>query len=222
MSQAVELFWISGSPFPWRVQLALAIHGVDYISHRLNASEYEHKQPEYLALNPRGKVPVLRDGDFVVRESIAILVYLNAKYPQWQLFGETARERAMVWQQICEVENHIVHWMREFIRPILFGGLDKKRQEVLAASHFLVREFEQLDKTLSQQPWLAGNKCSAADLVTYPLVKFVERVATRERTADLPLKLLPYSQRNPNLHGWIGRLEGLPGVADTYPPHWQA
>ena len=221
MSQAVELFWISGSPFSWRVQLALAIHHVDYISRRLNASESEQKKPEYLAVNPRGKVPVLRDGDFVVRESIAILVYLNAKYPQWQIFGETPREQAMVWQQICEVENPIVYWTREFTRPILFGGLEQKRNDVLAASHFLIREFEQLDKTLSQQPWLAGNKWSAADLVTYPLVKFVERVATREQAADLPLKLLPYNQTNPHLHEWIGRLEGLAGVEDTYPPHWR-
>ena len=74
MNQKLELFWISGSPFAWRVQLTLAIHKIDYVSHLLDASQGELKKTEYLALNPRGKVPVLKHGELLVRESVAILV----------------------------------------------------------------------------------------------------------------------------------------------------
>jgi glutathione S-transferase len=69
----IEIFAISGSPFAWRVQLALEVKGVPYVTRILERSKGEHRAPEYLAINPRGRVPTLRDGDTVVCESIAIL-----------------------------------------------------------------------------------------------------------------------------------------------------
>jgi glutathione S-transferase len=55
------------------VQLALEVKGVPYVTRILERSKGEHRAPEYLAINPRGRVPTLRDGDTVVCESIAIL-----------------------------------------------------------------------------------------------------------------------------------------------------
>jgi glutathione S-transferase len=52
----------------------------------------ESKTPEYLALNPRGEVPVLTDGDVVVHESIAIVAYLEGEFPEPALFGATSAE----------------------------------------------------------------------------------------------------------------------------------
>ncbi|WP_323690371.1 glutathione S-transferase N-terminal domain-containing protein [Rhizobium sp. AN95] len=57
-----ELYWISGSPYSWRVQLALEYKQVPYISRRLDTGKKENRSPEFLALNPRGKVPVLTTG----------------------------------------------------------------------------------------------------------------------------------------------------------------
>ena len=71
---AIELYWGSGSPFVWRVMLTLEVKGLGYESKLLEFSKGEHKTTAYFQLNPRGKVPTLKDGDFAVYESIAIMV----------------------------------------------------------------------------------------------------------------------------------------------------
>ncbi|MBV9621453.1 MAG: glutathione S-transferase N-terminal domain-containing protein, partial [Gammaproteobacteria bacterium] len=86
---AIEVFWGSGSPFAWRVLLALEHKRLPYVSHVLQFSKQEHKSPAMLAMNPRGKLPVLKDGDYVCFESLAILYYLERKYPAAPLFGQS-------------------------------------------------------------------------------------------------------------------------------------
>lgn len=220
MNQKLELFWISGSPIAWRVQLALAIFEIDYISHRLDLSKKEQKQPYYLALNPRGKVPVLRHGEFIVRESVAILVYLDSLYPKWQLFGIAPQNKAIIWQQICETENIIQSYLSQFADPILFGGLETKQKEVIEASQKLSYEFSLLNDILVNKDWLAGDRLSAADIIIYPLLKFAERAATRVQAKKLNLDLLPFEKKYFNLGKWLQKIEEIPGVCNTYPPHW--
>jgi len=53
---AIEVFWGSGSPVAWRVLLALEYKRLPYVSHLLQFSKQEHKSPQMLALNPRGRV----------------------------------------------------------------------------------------------------------------------------------------------------------------------
>ncbi|MHA1523894.1 MAG: glutathione S-transferase family protein [Alphaproteobacteria bacterium] len=90
-----ELFWISGSPYGWMAMLAMEVKKLSYVSHRLDPSKTEHKAPDYLAINPRGKVPALKNGDMVVYESIAILNYLDRMHPEPALFGETPRDTGL-------------------------------------------------------------------------------------------------------------------------------
>src|SRR5262249_47894544 len=105
-TMAIEVFWGSGSPFAWRVLLALEYKRLPYTSHLLQFSKQEHKSHEMLALNPRGRVPVLKDGDYVCFESLAILYYLDLKYPQPPLFGRTPEEAGTIMRVICEYENY--------------------------------------------------------------------------------------------------------------------
>ena len=101
---AIELYWGSGSPFAWRVMLTLEVKKLAYESKLMEFSKGEHKTPAYLQLNPRGKVPTLKDGDFAVYESIAIMAYLDRKYPEPPLFGKTPEETGLIWQTISECE----------------------------------------------------------------------------------------------------------------------
>ena len=218
---ALELFLISGSPFAWRVQLALALHGIDYTPQPLKASEGEHKKPDYLALNPRGMIPTLRDGEFVLRESIAILTYLNEKYG-WQLFGTTPEERAIVWQQVCETESWLVPPGRQFARPVFFGGLEAKKKEVLAAAELLDKELARLDTHLSEVAWLVGDRFTAAEVATYPVVRFLERAGTRDAVGSLGLDFFPIARKYERVEAWLQRFEAVPGVKDTWPPNWKA
>ena len=74
---AIKLYWGSGSPFAWCVMLTLEVKGLAYESKLLEFSKGEHKAADYLRLNPRGKVPTLQDDDFVLYESLAIMMYLD-------------------------------------------------------------------------------------------------------------------------------------------------
>jgi glutathione S-transferase len=79
---ALEVYWASGSPFAWRVLLTLAVKRLPYQSRLLSFAKGENKSAEYLAMNPRGKVPTLKDGDFALYESLAIMALSLLKTPK--------------------------------------------------------------------------------------------------------------------------------------------
>ena len=117
---AIDVYWGSGSPFAWRVLLALEYKRLPYVSHLLQFSKQEHKSPQMLALNPRGRVPVLKDGDYVCFESLAILYYLDLKYPQPPIFGRTPEEAGTIMRVICEYQAYIEPQLTSILRAIQF------------------------------------------------------------------------------------------------------
>jgi glutathione S-transferase len=218
---AIELYWGSGSPFAWRVMLALEVKRLPYESKLLEFSKGEHKTPAYLRLNPRGKVPTLKDGDFVIYESLAIMSYLDRKYPEPPLFGKTPEETGLIWRALAECESYILPAGDQVIRPIFFGqGLDKV-EEIEQAAETLRRELKTIDKRLAGSDWLVGDKISAADIGVFPLVQLLLRAASKEAAQPFNLGLLPLEQTFPNVAKWVQRIEALPHYQRTYPPHWR-
>ena len=218
---AIELYWGSGSPFAWRVMLALEVKRLPYESRLLEFSKDEHKTPAYLRLNPRGKVPTLKDGDFVIYESLAIMSYIDRKYPDPPLFGKTPEETGLIWRALAECESYILPAGDKVVRPIFFGkGLDKV-EEIQEAAETLRRELKTIDKRLAGSDWLVGDKISAADIGVFPLVQLLSRAASKEAARPLNLGLLPLDQSFPNVAKWVQRIEALPHYQRTYPPHWR-
>lgn len=218
---AIELYWGSGSPFAWRVMLTLEVKGLKYESKLLEFSKGENKTPAYLQLNPRGKVPTLKDGGFVVYESLAIMTYLDRKYPNPPLFGKTAEEAGLIWRAISECESYLVSAGDKVVRPVFFGkGLDKV-DEIQQAAQTIRQELKTVDEQLAHSNWLADAAISAADIAVFPLVQLLLRAASKEAAQALNLGLLPLSQTFPNIARWVERIEALPNYQRTYPPHWQ-
>src|ERR1700730_16968409 len=106
LRMALTLYWGSGSPFSWRVLLALEHKQLPYESQLLHFDKQEHQSPHMLKLNPRGRVPVLKDGDYVIFESVAILYYLDVKYPRLPIFGLTPEEAGVIMRVICEFQAY--------------------------------------------------------------------------------------------------------------------
>jgi glutathione S-transferase len=217
----LTVFWGSGSPFAWRVLLALEFKKLPYESRLLEFSKGDPKAPEYLALNPRGKVPTLRHGDVVVRESLAILAYLERAFPQPAIFGETAAETGRIWQTIAEFMSYLGDPLNRVIRPLVFGEAAEKADDVREAAKAAHEEFAMLERARANGRWLAGATLSAADIAIYPFFKLLLRVAARDEAKPLDLGLLPFEGRYPKLAGWIKSVETIPGYARTYPPHWK-
>jgi glutathione S-transferase len=218
----LEVYWGSGSPFAWRVLLTLEIKRLPYVSHLLEFSKQEHKTPEFLKLNPRGKVPVLRDGDFVVYESLAVMKYLDDKHPEPPLFGRNPEEAARINLAICECTSYIETPVVDIVRPIFSGGVNDKRDAIQSAAANLREEFALLNARLSHGgPWLMGVRISAADIALYPQVAILLRALGKEAAAGLDLKLAPLMDHFPELARWMRAVESLPGYGNTYPPHWR-
>ena len=218
---AIELYWGSGSPFAWRVMLTLEVKGLEYESKLLEFSKGDHKTPAYLKLNPRGKVPTLKDGDFVLYESLAIMSYIDRKYPDPPLFGKTPEETGLIWRWLAECESYVVSAGDKLVRPIFFGQGLERVEEIQQGVQTLRDEFKRLDERLARSQWLVGDKLSAADIGIFPITQLVLRAASKEAAQPFNLGFLPLEQRFPNIARWVQRIEALPNYQRTYPPHWR-
>jgi glutathione S-transferase len=203
------------------VLLALEAKRLPYQSRLLELSKRDNKQPAYLALNPRGQVPTLRDGDYVVHESIAILAYLDRKYPETPLFGTTPEESGAVWRSVCETMAYLEQPADAFILPIYFGQSVEKADQIRAALAPVHAELARLEATLTARPWLATPALSAADIAAFPLVMSLLRAAGKPAAAAFAHDLTPFEVRFPALARWVERIEAIPGYQKTYPPHWR-
>jgi glutathione S-transferase len=218
---AVEIFWGSGSPYSWRVLLALELKKLPYRSHLLQFSKMENKSPEFLAISPRGRVPALRDGDYVLTESVAILAYLDRKYPEPPLFGRTPEEAGRIWRFVAEYQSYVDAANETLVLPLYFGKAAEKADEIRGAAVTLHGELRPLEQVLAGSAWLAGDTISAADVVLYPGVQAILRAAGKEAAKPFDLGFLPFEQHYPALAAWSKRVEALPGYDRTYPPHWR-
>ncbi len=216
----LEVFSLSGSLYGWRVLLTLEAKGMDYDVHYLRASEGETRTPEYLAINPRGKVPTLRDGDNIICESLAIMAYLDRKHPDPPLYGMTPTQAGHIWQRILEFENYANEPMRRIILPLYFDAAESRADEIRAACEPVHKELTLLETVLRSASWLCYDALSAADFAIYPAIKSLERAVSKPAARDFDLNMLPIRERYPGIGVWVARIEALPYYQRTYPSHW--
>jgi glutathione S-transferase len=218
---ALELYWGSGSPYSWRALLALEYKQLPYVSHQVQFAKQEHKSPEMLKMNPRGRVPVLKDGDYVCFESLAILHFLDRKFPEPPLFGRSAEEGGTIMRVICEYQAYAEEHIMKIVYAILFQGVEERMDEVARSMHIVASEARTIEGRLSTSSWLVGDSFSAADIVIFPGIQMLLRALERREAQELRTRLLPLEANYPAVAAWITRIEALPGYQRTYPPHWR-
>jgi len=202
--------------------LAMEMKGLTYISHRLDPSKKEHKAPEFIALNPWGKAPVLKDGNLVIYESIAILAYLEHKHPNPALFGTTAKETGHIWQRVFEVMNYARDPINNgVVRPLIRGQAEHARASIQACAIEAHEALLWVENILANTSYLAGNKISAADVVYLPIIQGLMRAGRREDALQLKLSFEDFGSVYPHIWAWAQRIETVPGYDKAYPPHWK-
>jgi glutathione S-transferase len=213
---SLTLYYGSGSPYAWRAQFALEHKALPYELKVLSFSAGDTKKPEFIALNPRHRVPVLVDGDFVIYESNAIVEYLDEAHPATgaPLFPGDARTRALVRRLILEVDNYF----DEAIEPVLDQAFAKKPEErdaqkIADGRKAVIEEYALFTRAMRGE-FLAG-PLSAADYAFYPLVAFMKRCEIKLPDLDSDGMLTP------GLKAWKARIEALPFFERTIPPHWK-
>ena len=218
---AIEVYWGSGSPFAWRVLLALEHKRLPYVSHLLQFSKQEHKSPHMQSLNPRGKVPVLKDGDYVCFESLAILYYLDLKYPEPHIFGRTPEEAGTIMRVICEYQAYIEPHVNTIARAVFAGKGELAGDEITAAMHAAASEARTIEGRLSKSDWIVGESYSAVDMVIFPGIQLLKRALEKPQARELSSRFMPVEVNYPALGRWLARIAALPGYERTYPPHWR-
>ncbi|MGH8461492.1 MAG: maleylacetoacetate isomerase [Stenotrophobium sp.] len=201
--------WRSSSPY--RVRIALALKGVPYEYRAVNLLRDGGEQlaPDYLALNPQGRVPFLVDGDFSIGQSLAIMDYLDARYPQPQLIPRDAQLRARMWAfcQAIVADTQPLQNLGVFLHlKQEFHATEEQRN--LWARHWIERGLAALEQELGaavrDSAYVFGMTPTLADCVLVPQVYNAERYACD-------------SGRFPNLYALACRLRELPPFAAAHP-----
>jgi len=214
----LTLYYGSGSPYAWRVQLALEHKALPYERRVLSFSARDQLKPEFIALNPRHKVPVLVDDDFALYESNAIVEYLEDAFPGRgaSLFPGDARQRALIRRLVLEADNYFDKAV-DIITTQAFDRKPEEREEPkIAEGRAAVAAEAALFTRAMRGDFLAG-PLSAADFALYPLLAFLHRTE-QVKLPDLGADAMLTAE----LLAWKARMEALPYFAKTIPPHWQA
>lgn len=194
----IELY-TSPTPNGYKISIMLEEIGLDYTVHPIDLMKQEQKAPEYLAMNPNGRIPVIVDhdnDDFVVFESGAILIYLAEKTGKLLPMEEKARSRVLQW--LMFQVGGVGPMMGQ--ANVFFRYLEEK---IPAAIHRYQHEGQRLLTVLDRQ--LAGRKylCdeySIADIATWPW-------AVTHNWSGIDIEGLV------NLQAWLERLAERPAVA---------
>lgn len=214
MKKPITFYYASGSPYAWRVWLALEHKGLDYALKLLSFDKGDLQQPDFVALNPRQKVPVLVEGDCTLRESTVIVEYLDDKYTDRpHLFATDPKLKAQQRLLIREADNYIQPALEEFGEAI-FTPEEKRKPGHLGDCVARLN-----DELAIWEHSLAGDyvtgEVSAVDFTLFPQLALIDRFAKRLPASSAKLTL------GPHLQAWMKRMQALEIVKKTWPPHWK-
>ena len=162
--------YTAATPNGWKASIMLEELGVDYEVHGIDLMAGEQKTPEYLALNPNGRIPTIVDRDaedFAVFESGAILIYLAEKYGRFLPVDVKGRSRVIQW--VMFQMGHVGPMQGQ--ANVFYRYFDKKIPEAIDRyQHECRRLYEVLDKQLQDRDYLC-DEYSIADIATWPWVR---------------------------------------------------
>lgn len=177
-----------------KVRLLLSSLGLEYETVAVDLKAGEHKQPPFLQLNPFGQVPVLTDGDVVLRDSQAILVYIARRYGSTDWLPEDAAALGNVMQWLSTAAKEIANTVATARLHYLFGA----SVDIAAVEKQSYTLLQVMDDHLATRHWLATDRPTIADIACFPYLGLA---------ADGKLSLEAY----PHIVAWIDRIKTLPG-----------
>jgi glutathione S-transferase len=203
----MKLYGFPPSPNTRKVQAVAAHLGIALEFEFVDITKGLSHTPQFLALNPAGRTPVLVDGDFTLSESNAIMQYVASKKKN-DLWPENTRTRADIarwqfWQ--------VAHWHKgcgEFlweslVKKLLMGG-DTDQAALKRAEDAFHRDAPVLDAHLAKCQYLVNGVLTLAD---FSVASYLHYAAA----AKMPL------EQYQNIQAWYARIEALPAWRDTIP-----
>jgi glutathione S-transferase len=156
------------------------------------------RAPEFLKINPNGRLPFIDDDGFVLFESLAITLYLAKKHSAGKLYPATLEDEARTWQwtswALNEVDRGVNIWSLHAVRLPATNRDAAKRDEALKV---IAAPFKVLDAAVAKQPYLLGNDFTVADLNVAAVIS---------RAIDMDLSAVP------SLKAWLTRCLDRPAA----------
>ncbi len=192
----MKLYHAPNSGNAFKARLMLSLLGLDHEIEDVDLRAGDNRAAEFLALNPRGQIPVLVDGERVIWDSQAILVYLARRHGEtWLPLDPEPMARVMQWLAVAE--NELLFGLARARAVVAFGRpWDYEQCKTLGEAGLQV-----LDDHLRGRDWLAADRPTIADIACYPYVALAP---------EGKIALDPYT----SIAAWIGRIQGLDGYVD--------
>lgn len=190
----LKLYDLTLSGNCYKARLMLSLLGLEHELVPVNLQQGEHKSPTYLKLNPLGQVPVLVDGDVVIRDAQAILVYLARRYGGEDWLPGAAEPMAKVMQWLSTTANEIQNGIAALRLHFLFNAsIDLERSQQKAHQILQI-----LNQHLQTRQWLECARPTIADVACFPYIALF---------SDAKITMEAY----PNVVAWVNRVKQLPG-----------
>ncbi len=173
----------------------------------LDLTRGAHKAPDYLRLNPAGRVPLLVDGDFLLWESHAIMQYLADTVPEQDIYPAAIQERADVNRWLFWSAFHFAPTaaclIRERVSKRVLGGTPDSA-EIARGDALLPPAMQLLDDQLAGREWIAQDRLTLADFAV---------VAPLMHAAAAAIPMVDFA----NVSAWFDRVQALPAWKATAP-----
>lgn len=177
-----------------RARLFLSLLGLPFDTIEVDLRAGEQKRPAFRAMNPFGQVPVIEDGETVVFDSNAILVYLAKRYGDASWLPEDPIGAARVAQ-----------WLSMAAGPIMYGPCAARLVKLFgspfdydAAVGIALKLFDVIEPEFGKHEFAVGSQPTIADVAAYTYIA---------HAPEGGISLDPY----PNIRAWLARVEALPG-----------
>lgn len=191
----IKLYGHELSGNSYKAKLLLSLLGIEHEWIKVDLLKGEHKSPEFLSLNPFGQVPVLVDGDTIVSDAQAILVYLARRYGGDQWLPVDAVPLSQVVRWLSTTAGEVRQGPESARLYYLFNATNINIERATQKAEFILA---QLNQHLSDREWLELERPTIADVAVFPYVALAP---------DGKISLEPY----PHILAWIERVKKLPG-----------
>ncbi|WP_019868200.1 glutathione S-transferase family protein [Methylovulum miyakonense] len=189
----IKLYEFAVSGNAHKVRLMLSLLGLAYEGIAVDGLNKQHKTAEFLAMNPFGQVPVLIDGEFTLRDSNAILVYLARQYGDAHWLPNEPKALAQVMAWLATSANELAWGPSRLRVHYKFGReINVEESEQITANLLAI-----LERQLTHNDWLALDHITIADIAIYPYIALAP---------EANIDLTDY----PTIIAWLRRIQALP------------
>ena len=196
----LKLYDYPDCPYAQKVRVVLAEKELEYETVLVDLRKQEQRTPEFLRLNPLGKVPVLVDDDAVICDSTIINEYLDDEYPSTRLMPEDSQGRAQVrwFEDYCD--NEFIPFTTQLLVQLRKSDAERDAQQVDQIRERLRRGLYLLRDRLDGAEFIVGGEFTLADAAWAPRMLVLGRLGFEFEPALAPVQ------------AWVDRIRSRPSV----------